>query len=242
MKHVLALALALALATTMNACMTYKTNPVAPTYTPQDYYPLAVGNVWVYDKWDTDSTGTKVAGSDGVSKDSVVASFAVGSQTAFVIDHITSDSVHTFDTTGFDAEGNLLLYSTDRTTGVLTPRVWVHLSNVDQTRSFTTITSDSVGADTVSESCKGSIGVTGADRTVYNANYYRVVQAIRSSLRGFTSSMVDTSDFFFSLHVGLVGNSARWKLSTEFGGSVITSPEEGMVWSLRSYKVGETVK
>jgi hypothetical protein len=136
--HKITLAFALVVALAFVACKKDTSNPVTPVVPIADsYFPVAVGNVWVYDEYTLDSLGYSIISSWAPVKDSIINTFTFLGRPAFAMIHFRADTLTGIDTQSVGIDGT---YATLIDTGTAGPQwaVSQHLGNTSTTKFDTT--------------------------------------------------------------------------------------------------------
>ncbi len=234
---------ALVLTAALFSCKKDSSNPVTPNggTSSSDFYPLAAGNWWLYDTWDTDSLGAKVPGSDATRKDSVLATVTVNGMNAFQVVSIHNDTLGAVDTIGFDANGDLVMYSDTSGTGHIVAMVALHMSNTDPAKKYETYRPIMVDTLTVIDtSTERYIGIAAVSVTAgsYSARQYKMTSNTSMSMPGgIAFGTTSEQDVFCAAHVGLVKTTATITSSMVYPPYLNSQTTQGSVEVLRSYHV-----
>ncbi len=234
---------ALLLTAALFSCKKDSSNPVTPNggTSSSDFYPLAAGNWWLYDMWDTDSLGAKVPGSDATRKDSVLAAVTVNGMNAFQVVSIHGDTLGAVDTIGFDANGDLVMYSDTSGTGHVVAMVAFHLSNTDPSKKYERYIPVTVDTLTVIDTAvERYIGTAAVSVTAgsYTARNYRMTSSSSMAMPGGISfSTTSAQDLFCAAHVGMVKATMTVTSLMIYPPYVNSETTQGSVEVLRSFHV-----
>jgi hypothetical protein len=182
------------------------------------YYPLAVGYWWNYQNWQLDSMGMKVAGSDGMRMDSIVADTTIGSRKGWIISKTTSGGGSSRSVWGFDANGMLQNYA-DTSSGGTGVYAWMNFADLGHMSkgvlwSFTVpfmlppippFTVDTIrGTQSQKQVFAGDTSVTFPAGT-FSAKHYVDSLSAQFVFIVLPVTVSQNEHFYFAKNVGLVG-------------------------------------
>jgi type II secretory pathway pseudopilin PulG len=215
-------------------------NPVSTNnnnngFVSSDYFPLAIGNWWLYANYDLDSNGIKVPGSDKMERDSIVDTTTVQGRLAYTI-HTYIDSTFSMGYFSYDGSGNLLSFidtSSGQGRGFWMTLAEFSDSTYGQSATFyTPITYSGIPLiDTTQETYYGIVS-TPTPMQVFSARYY--YDTVHSSVNYiFASGSVNGSNkSYYAKGVGRVK-----EVSSTVVKSTVINKNSGTYAELISYSV-----
>ncbi len=220
------------------ACKSTTSNPVGSGSASGSYWPLAVGDVWVYHGYDLDSTGAKVAGSDRTEVDSISGTAVVGGVHAFVVHSTVNDTVRQPGYYATDTAGNPEAFI-DTSAGA-GRGFWKALadfgnSTVGGRDTSVTVFTSPYGfgptRDTVFETYMGIVPVTTPAGT-FSGKSFRDSAGTSTTFGPYTASSIALQTIYFVAGVGMVKSTA-WSEESIPG----LSNTSGSISELVSYRV-----